>query len=123
MDDGGRLVTRIVPLDYELKGGEIVDILVSEEAHPTRDWLSFARTASARAKIRRYLKTYEREINLQLGRERLDLALKAAGASGLRAVHDEDLKQIETNKKYSTSDDMYVALGREDLPVRAVLEQ
>src|SRR5947209_2340496 len=76
LDDSGRLVTRTVPLDYELKGGEIVDIIVEEMAHPTRDWLSFARTANARSKIRRYLKTYERELNLQLGRERLDLALK-----------------------------------------------
>jgi GTP pyrophosphokinase len=76
LDDGGRLVTRVVPLDYELKGGEIVDILVSEEAHPTRDWLSFARTATARTKIRRYLKTYEREVNLQLGRERLDFTFQ-----------------------------------------------
>jgi len=117
------LVTRIVPLDYELKGGEIVDIIVDSKVHPTREWLSFARTTTARTKIRRYLKTYEREINLQLGRERLDLALKAAGASGVRAVHDEDLSQIDTNKKYNTSDDMYVALGREDLAVTTVLEQ
>src|SRR5216683_1093283 len=122
MDDSGRLVTRIVPLDYELKGGEIVDILVSEEAHPTRDWLSFARTTTARTKIRRYLKTYEREVNLQLGRERLDLALKAVGASGLRAVRNEDLVLFNTTKKYTSPDDLYVALGREDMPVGAVLE-
>ncbi len=56
MDDSGRLVTRLVPLDYELKGGEIVDIVTSRTVHPTRDWLSFARTAAARNKIRRYLK-------------------------------------------------------------------
>ena len=122
MDDSGRLVTRIVPLDYELKGGEIVDILVSDEAHPTRDWLSFARTATARSKIRRYLKTYEREVNLQLGRERLDLALKAVGASGLRAVRDEDLMRLNTGKKYHSPDDLYVALGREDILVGEVLE-
>src|SRR6266496_1431324 len=122
MDDSGRLVTRIVPLDYELKGGEIVDILVSEEAHPTRDWLSFARTATARTKIRRYLKTYEREVNLQLGRERLDLALKAVGASGLRIVHDEDLLRINSTKKYNSPDDLYIALGREDIAVGEVLE-
>ena len=122
MDDSGRLVTRIVPLDYELKGGEIVDILVSDEAHPTRDWLSFARTATARSKIRRYLKTFEREVNLQLGRERLDLALKAVGASGLRAVRDEDLMRLNTGKKYHSPDDLYIALGREDIPVGEVLE-
>jgi len=122
MDESGRLVTRIVPLDYELKGGEIVDILVSESAHPTREWLAFARTTTARTKIRRYLKTYEREVNLQLGRERLDLALKAVGASGLRAVRDEDLLRFNKSKKYSTPDDLYIALGREDMPVGAVLE-
>jgi GTP diphosphokinase / guanosine-3',5'-bis(diphosphate) 3'-diphosphatase len=122
MDDSGRLVTRIVPLDYELKGGEIVDILVSEDAHPTRDWLTFTRTATARAKIRRYLKTYEREVNLQLGRERLDLALKAVGASGLRVVHDEDLLRFNSTKKCNSTDDLYVALGREDIAVGEVLE-
>jgi GTP pyrophosphokinase len=122
MDDSGRLVTRVVPLDYELKGGEIVDILVSDEAHPTREWLSFARTATARSKIRRYLKTYEREVNLQLGRERLDLALKAMGASGLRAVGDEDLLRFNKTKKYNSPDDLFVALGREDIQVGDVLE-
>src|SRR5438067_3565772 len=122
MDDGGRLVTRIVPLDFELKGGEIVDILVSEETHPTRDWLSFARTATARTKIRRYLKTYEREVNLQLGRERLDLALKAVGAPGLRVVHDGDLLHFNSTKKYNSVDDLYIALGREDIAVGEVLE-
>jgi len=122
MDDSGRLGTRIVPVDYELKGGEIVDIMVSAEAHPTRDWLLFARTTTARTKIRRYLKTYEREVNLQLGRERLDLALKAVGASGLRAVRNEDLVLFNTTKKYTSPDDLYVALGREDMPVGAVLE-
>jgi len=122
MDNGGRLVTLLVPVDYKLKGGEIVDIVTSRTAHPTRDWLSFARTAHARSKIRRYLKTYEREINMQLGRERLDLALKAMGTPGLSAVKDEDFSSLTTIKKYTSLDDVYVALGREDLPLQYVLE-
>ncbi|GAC1447016.1 MAG: bifunctional (p)ppGpp synthetase/guanosine-3',5'-bis(diphosphate) 3'-pyrophosphohydrolase [Ktedonobacteraceae bacterium] len=130
-DDSGRLVTRLVPLDYELKGGEIVEIMVNRTVHPTRDWLSFARTAAARNKIRRYLKTYEREINLQLGRERLDFALKAAGTPGTNAQVEEHLRQICIQeptatsglKKYATLDDVYVALGREDLPVELILDE
>jgi guanosine-3',5'-bis(diphosphate) 3'-pyrophosphohydrolase len=122
MGNSGRLVTLLVPVDYELKGGEIVDIVTSRTAHPTRDWISFARTAHARSKIRRYLKTYEREINMQLGRERLDLALKAAGAPGLSAVKEEDFSSLTTIKKYTSLDDVYVALGREDLPLQYVLE-
>ncbi len=122
LEDSGRLITRIVPLDYELKGGEIVDIIVSPNAHPTREWLSFARTTSARARIRRYLKTYERDVNLHLGRERLDLALKAAGAAGLRAVSFDDLLAANTNKKYNTPDDLFIALGRDELGVGKVME-
>jgi (p)ppGpp synthase/HD superfamily hydrolase len=123
MADTGRLVTRLVPLDYELKGGEIVDIVTNRSVHPTRDWLSFARTAAARNKIRRYLKTYEREINLQLGQERLDLSLKAAGAPGLQAVGAEDFTAFTAMKKYPLIDDVYVALGREDLAVDTVVEK
>src|SRR2546421_6959711 len=120
--DVGCLITRLVPLDYELQGGEIVDIVVNRATHPTRDWLSFARTTSARTKIRRYLKTYEREVNLELGRERLDLALKAVGAPGVRAVSNEDLLNTNTQKKYNSSDDLFIALGRDDLAVGEVLE-
>lgn len=129
MDDTGRLVTRLVPLDYELKGGEIVDIVVNRQVHPTRDWLSFARTAAARTKIRRYLKTYEREINLQLGQERLDLALKAAGVTGLTEQMEGIVRDLangtiisEALKKYTTLEDIYVALGRDELRVEAVIE-
>ena len=130
-DDSGRLVTRLVPLDYELKGGEIVEIMVNRTVHPTRDWLSFTRTAAARNKIRRYLKTYEREINLQLGRERLDFALKTAGCTtGVNEQVAELLQRFCSQeplastvfKKYATIEDIYVALGREDLQVEQVLE-
>ncbi len=129
MDDSGRLVTRLVPLDYELKGGEIVDIMVNRTTHPTRDWLSFARTAAARTKIRRYLKTYEREINLQLGQERLDMALKAARTPGLneqteallQRIRTDDVVANDTLKQYATLDDIYVALGREDLLIEQVM--
>jgi GTP pyrophosphokinase len=128
MDDSGRLVTRLVPLDYELKGGEIVDIVTSRTVHPTRDWLSFARTAAARNKIRRYLKTYEREINLQMGRERLDLTLKTAGAAGVNERVEELIQRLRSEepaagtalKKYATLDDIYVALGREDLQIEEI---
>ena len=123
MADTGRLITRLVPLDYELQGGEIVDIVVNRTTHPTRDWLSFARTAAARTKIRRYLKTYEREIDLQLGRERLDLALKSVGVQGIDVVREGDFSPFTAMKKYPALDDIYVALGREDMHVETVVEQ
>src|SRR2546430_11022950 len=58
----------------------------------------------------RYLKTYEREVNLQLGRERLDLALKAVGASGLRVVHDEDLRSEEHTSELQSQSNLVCRL-------------
>ena len=125
--DTGRLVTHFVPLDYKLKGGEIVDIEVNSGVRPTRDWLSFARTTTARNKIRRYLKTYEREIDLQLGRERLDLALKASGARGLSEKIEQVLQALRNEsstllKNYATVDDIYIALGRKGMWVENLME-
>jgi GTP pyrophosphokinase len=106
-----RLVTRIVPLDYELKGGEIVDILTSRSAHPTRDWLNFARTAAARSKIRRYLKVYERDINIQIGRERLDREVRMRGGRGVDGL-TEDVQQWLANEHSKESfEDLLAAVG------------
>ncbi len=109
---GDRLITRMVPLDYELKSGEIVDIVTSRTAHPTRDWLNFARTAAARSKIRRYLKTYERDINIQIGRERLDRELKIMGiARGVEIISDDMQKWLEEEYSGKTFEDILAAVG------------
>lgn len=121
--DGERLTTRMVPLDYELKSGEIVDILTSRTAHPTRDWLNFARTSAARSKIRRYLKTHERNINMQIGRERLDRELKGLGiARGFEAVNEdaENWLRDEYHDRASTFEDLLAAIGSDDIRPHAV---
>ncbi|GHO92862.1 (p)ppGpp synthetase [Reticulibacter mediterranei] len=121
--DGDRLVTRMVPLDYELKSGEIVDILTSRSAHPTRDWLNFARTAAARNKIRRYLKFHERDINIQIGRERLDRELKSSGR-GFEAINEDVERWLcgDGNEFHvNTFEDLLAAIGSDDVRPRAVV--
>ncbi len=118
-DDGERLVTRMVPLDYELKSGDIVDIVTNRTAHPTRDWLNFARTAAARNKIRRYLKTYERPINIQIGRERLDRELKAASQRSLDNVTEDAEDWLCKELNMESLDDLLAAIGADDVRPRA----
>jgi GTP diphosphokinase / guanosine-3',5'-bis(diphosphate) 3'-diphosphatase len=114
-ESGDKLVTRMVPLDYELKSGEIVEIVTSRTAHPTRDWLNFARTAAARSKIRRYLKTYERGINIQIGRERLDREIKLQGLRGIEIL-TEDLQNWLTNEfKQPSFEDLLAAIGSAEI--------
>ncbi|WP_052568586.1 RelA/SpoT family protein [Ktedonobacter racemifer] len=114
--DGDRLVTRMVPLDYELKSGEIVDIVTNRSAHPTRDWLNIARTAAARNKIRRYLKIHERDINIQIGRERLDRVLKSiAGLRGMEAITEEVENWLCQELHMDTFEDILSAIGADDM--------
>ncbi len=111
----------MVPLDYELKSGEIVDIITSRTAHPTRDWLNFARTAAARSKIRRYLKVYERDINIQIGQERLDRDIKLQGLRGVEVL-TEDLQNWLANEfKQPAFDDLLVAVGAAEIRPHAVV--
>ena len=121
-NDGERLVTRMVPLDYELKSGEIVDIVTNRTAHPTRDWLSFARTAAARSKIRRYIKTNERDINIQIGQERLDRELKTAGiARGMEGMTEDAENWLCKEFHLEEFEDVLSAIGADDIRPRAVV--
>ena len=114
--DGERLVTRMVPLDYELRSGEIVDIVTTRTAHPTRDWMNFARTAAARSKIRRYLKIHERDINIQIGRERLDRELKSRSiVRGVDAANDDAQSLLAREYGKESFEDVLAALGSDEI--------
>jgi len=112
---GDRLVTRMVPLDYELRSGDIVDIVTSRAAHPTRDWLSFARTAAARSKIRRYLKIHERAINIQIGRERLDRELKLMSARDDDVLTEDNQNWLASEFRQATFEDLLAAIGSDEI--------
>jgi guanosine-3',5'-bis(diphosphate) 3'-pyrophosphohydrolase len=110
-----RLVTRMVPLDYELRSGDIVDIVTNRTAHPTRDWLSFARTTAARSKIRRYLKIHERAINIQIGRERLERELKMMSARDDDILTEENQHWLAGEFRQATFEDLLAAIGSDEI--------
>jgi GTP pyrophosphokinase len=123
-DSNGRLVKKLVPLDYELKNGEVVEIIKRKDAHPTRDWLRVARTKSARDKIGRYLKAHERDIDLQIGRERLDRELRSIGIrKGFEELNDEDLDWLVSAFVQPDLDSLLVAIGSDKLRLSKVMEK
>lgn len=119
-DEGERLVTRMVPLDYELKSGEIIDIITNRTAHPTRDWLGFAHTAAARSKIRRYLKTHERPINIQIGRERLERELKFLTPRSLESMTEDAEHWLCAECGMEALEDLLAAIGSDDVRPHAI---
>src|SRR6266496_3492718 len=110
-----RLLTRMVPLDYELRSGDIVDIMTNRTAHPTRDWLNFARTTAARSKIRRYLKVHERAINIQIGRERLERELKMMNARDDDILGEENQHWLASEFHQAAFEDVLAAIGSDEI--------
>lgn len=122
-DNGsGRTVRRMVPLDYELKNGDIVELIKRNDAHPTRDWLRIATTKLARTRIQQYLKAHERDIDTQVGRERLDRELRAAGVrKGWDALTEDDIRWIVEQLKLPDQETMLAQVGSDKLRPNAVV--
>ena len=109
---GAKVNGRIVPFDYALQNGDIVDILTSKSAPgPSRDWMNLCKSNAARTKIRQWLKKERREENILRGREMFEGEMRRAGLS-MAYLNDEELVQTCVRKLAVTSlDDMYAAIG------------
>lgn len=112
---GTHMTPRLVPLDYVLDNGQIVQIMTRKDAHPTRDWLTFVRTHAARTHINRYLREHERDLYITVGRERLERDTKLAGLGSLEVIGEEALHLVMDDLDYETLDDLYAAIGGDTL--------
>src|SRR6266853_507812 len=119
---GAKANGRMVPLDYPLQNGDIVEILTSKAPHgPSRDWLTFVKSASAKERIRKWFKSQSREENVGKGRDLLDKELHRMHRINLADLSDEKLGEIATLHKYGAVDDFLAAIGYGDLSPHSVL--
>ncbi|MDQ3699648.1 MAG: bifunctional (p)ppGpp synthetase/guanosine-3',5'-bis(diphosphate) 3'-pyrophosphohydrolase [Chloroflexota bacterium] len=119
---GARLNGKLVPLDYELKNGDMVEVLTSKAAHgPSRDWLNLVRTAHAREKIRQWFKQQQRAENIARGKDALDKELRRLGLGGLGAIPDEKLTRAAEALNQPTVDLLLAALGYGGIGVQSVI--
>ena len=116
----GALVNgRIAQLDTKLKNGDIVEILTSKQFMPKIDWLNFVVTKNAISKIRQWYKKFNREDNIQLGKNNLELELT-------KTVFDEYLKngiiaKTAREMNYKNQEDLFAGLGHGETTVHKVL--
>ncbi|MGA7912311.1 MAG: bifunctional (p)ppGpp synthetase/guanosine-3',5'-bis(diphosphate) 3'-pyrophosphohydrolase [Candidatus Dormiibacterota bacterium] len=119
---GAKVNGRMVPLDYALQNGEIVEILTSKGPHgPSRDWLNFVKSASAKERIRKWFKGQRREENVAKGRDLLDKELHRMHRVNLADLPESKLLEIATLHKLNTTDDFLAAIGYGDLSPHAVV--
>jgi guanosine-3',5'-bis(diphosphate) 3'-pyrophosphohydrolase len=109
---GAKVNNRLVPLDYRLRNGDIVEIITTKAAHgPSRDWLNVVQTSHAREKIRQWFKRQQREENIAQGKELLDRELRRLAHETLSTVDGVRLAEISQEYRYRDVDDFYAAIG------------
>ena len=119
---GAKVNGRMVPLEYELKNGEIVEILTSKGPHgPSRDWLNFVKSASARERIRKWFKSQRREENVAKGRDLLDKELHRMHRVTVATLPDGKLEELARHYKFASADDFLAAIGYGDVSPHSVV--
>ena len=113
---GAKVNKKIVPLDYQLKNGDIVEILTSKQAKPSLDWVNLCKTSQARNKIRQWFKKEGREENMQRGKDLLEAELKKKDIEPSAVLNKSDsLVEISNRMGYSCWDDVCVGIGNGSL--------
>ncbi len=109
---GAKVNNRLVPLDYRLKNGDIVEIVTTKGEHgPSRDWLNVVRTSHAREKIRQWFKRKDRDENISHGKESLERELRRLARTSVGAVGQDKIAEVGRQFNYETADDFYAAIG------------
>jgi GTP pyrophosphokinase len=110
---GAKVNGKIVPLHYQLRSGDIVEILTAkQERGPSRDWLGLVRTSRARNKIRAFLKREHREDAERRGREELQNALRKRSLPMQRVAGSPLLADVTREMGFRKADDFYIAIGQ-----------
>lgn len=119
---GAKVNGKIVPLNTKLETGDVVEIITSPNSKgPSRDWLKFIKSSSARAKIKSFYKKEMKEENIRLGKSMLEEAAKRKGMSLTELVTPESFKKVSEKLSFDTPDEMYSAIGYGAVTVNQVI--
>ncbi len=114
---GSRVNGRLVPLSHELKSGDQVEIITSESAHPTNNWLDYATTARARAKIKSSLKDEKKEL-ADDGKAILHRKLKSQKIP----LNEKTINELVSYFKLNTSLDLFYRIGNGTIDNKMIKE-
>ncbi|MFA4920341.1 MAG: TGS domain-containing protein, partial [Thermodesulfovibrionales bacterium] len=108
---GAKVNRSIVPLKYELKNGDTVEVITQAGHHPSKDWLKHTVTPKARAKIRNWIKEEERERSISLGRNLLESECKKHNLKLSQIIKSEEIKKIYQEYSIDAPDSLMATVG------------
>ncbi|MGB0090264.1 MAG: bifunctional (p)ppGpp synthetase/guanosine-3',5'-bis(diphosphate) 3'-pyrophosphohydrolase, partial [Planifilum fulgidum] len=121
---GAKVNGKIVPLDYKLKTGDIVEILTSKHSYgPSQDWLKMVKSSHARNKIRNWFKKQRREESVAKGREMIENLLRKYDFNASEVLTDERVEEVARKFNFSNEEDMYAAVGYGGLSAAQVVHR
>jgi GTP pyrophosphokinase len=121
---GAKVNGKIVPLSYQLRSGDIVEVLTSKrERGPSRDWLALVKTTRARNKIKAWFKAESRKDTEHAGRELLQDHLKKQGLPAQKIVGSSLLADVIREMGFRKADDFYIALGGAKISAKVVVNK
>ena len=118
---GAKVNNKIVPLNYQLKTGDIVEVLTSANSFgPSRDWINLVFTTRAKNKIKRFFKLQDRDENIIKGRELLEKQITELGFNFKDFMTKQGMKDIATRFNFGTEEDLFAAIGFGEISYQTV---
>lgn len=108
---GAKVNGRMVPLKYELQTGNIVEIITSKGAHPSKDWLNFVKSVKARSRIRQWVKNQEKERSLTLGREMCEKAFRKYRLNFNQLLKTDKMAEAAKHFGFQSVEDLIANVG------------
>lgn len=119
---GAKVNGKIVPNNYELKNGEIVEILTSSANRgPSRDWLKIVKTSQAKNKINQWFKRECRDENIVHGKDLIDKEIRRLGYTHAQLFRENWLAPIMRRYNFATLDDLYASIGYGGLTAQKIV--
>ena len=121
---GAKIDGRIVPLNYKLKNGNIIEVITSVNSNgPSRDWLKIVKSNQAKTKIKQFFKIKERDVNVARGKESLEKELKRLGYKANEILREEWVKNIASKVSLNSIEDLYAAIGYGSITINQVISK
>jgi GTP pyrophosphokinase len=117
---GAKVNGKIVPLDYQLKNGDICEVLLNKSSRPSLDWLSVVRTSGAKHKIKQWFRKERKEENVLLGQEAVENELVRQHVR-LDLARGELIEKIAKRMNYTSATDLFAAIGFGDASAVSVV--